>query len=46
LHELERFEALPAGRYWLDVEWDGVPGRSIPVEVRLGQTTHVTIAPP
>ena len=45
-HPMHTFKGLPAGRYWLDVVWDGVPERSIPVEVRLGKETSVTIAAP
>ena len=45
-HEIATLEALPPGRYWLDVTWDGVPERSIPVEVRLGEVTSVTLSQP
>lgn len=44
--EFHTFESLPPGDYRLLVTWNGEAAPPIPVVVRLGETTRVTISPP
>jgi hypothetical protein len=44
--EIHTFESLPPGTYTLLVTWNGEPETPIPVQVRLGETTRITITPP